>query len=462
MWKGRFKECTGELVQNFTESIDVDKHFYQQDITCSKIHVQMLAKQKIIEQAEAETIIFGLNQIQEEIEKGEFEWRKELEDVHMNIENRLVELIGSVGKKLHTGRSRNDQVAIDFRLYVSEKLSFWQKNLLELIHSLLEQTKRHRDTILPGYTHFQPAQPVSLAHHLLAYIQMLKRDYQRIEESQKRIRISPLGAAALGGTTYPIDPEYVAKELGFEGIFSNSLDAVSDRDFVLEAIFIGGMIMTHLSRLGEELIIWANPNFGFISLPDEFATGSSIMPQKKNPDVAELVRGKTGKVYGNLMAMFSLMKALPLAYNRDLQEDKPPFLDTDKIISQSLLVLAAMFKNLKFNSKRMKQAIRLGYLNATEFADYLVRKGLSFREAHYQAGQAVAYAEGKSCGLEDLSLEELKTFSPLVQEDVWEVLDYEDAINRRKGPGSTGYESVQKQVYDLENWLEKKEAGGSV
>jgi argininosuccinate lyase len=360
-----------------------------------------------------------------------------------------------VGQKLHTGRSRNDQVALDFRLFVHNRLLEWKTELKQLISSLLDQAQKNREVILPGYTHMQPAQPVSLAHHLLAYCQMFSRDMGRVADCVKRVSVSPLGAAALAGTTYPLRPASVADELGLEGTFANSMDAVSDRDFVLESLFVGSQIMAHLSRLCEEIIIWSNPGFGFIKLPDAFATGSSIMPQKKNPDVAELMRGKTGRVYGNLMALLTIMKGLPLAYNRDMQEDKEPFFDTDKTVSMSVTIMGQMVHALIFRPEAMHAALRKGYLNATELADYLVGKGIPFRQAHHITGNAVGYAEKNEKCLEDCSLEELRTFSELIDEDVFAVLAYETAVGRREVPGGTGPASVDAQIRHLRAQLEE-------
>jgi len=469
LWSGRFHEEVSQLVGEYTDSLDCDRLFARHDVQGSIAHVRMLARQGVLSAEEAEQIQSGLASILEEIEQGSFPWRRDMEDVHLNIEHRLTELLGPVGQKLHTGRSRNDQVALDFRLYVSERLQSWENGLLELIKALLRRAEEHVATIMPGFTHLQPAQPVSLAHHLLAYCQMFRRDVERIADCQKRTRVSPLGAAALGGTTYPLDPRLVAEELGFGDVFRNSLDAVSDRDFALEAVFVSGLIMTHLSRLCEELVLWANPGFHFVRLPDRFATGSSIMPQKKNPDVAELMRGKTGRTYGALMSLFTLLKGLPLAYNRDLQEDKPPFVEADQTVDPSLHIMARMMEAMRFDPDRMRQATRSGYLNATEFADYLVGKGIPFRQAHHITGQAVAFAEkqgGK--GLEDLGLEELRGFSPLVEEDVYEVLDYAEAVAKRMTLGGTGYEAVRSQIDELSAWLGEKggsedgECGGSV
>ena len=462
MWKGRFKQDIDKLVLDFSASIDIDEHFAEFDIKGSIAHARMLMKQGILTKEEGDKIISGLLKIKEEIERGEFPWRQELEDVHLNIEMRLTELIGDVGKKLHTARSRNDQVALDFRLFVSSRLLFWKEALLELIGVFLKRAEENIYVIMPGYTHLQPAQPISLAHHLLAYVEMFKRDVQRIEEVKKRVDVSPLGAAALAGTTYEIDPDFVAKELGLTSRFSNSLDAVSDRDFVIEPLFVGAVIMMHLSRLCEEIILWANPCFGFVSLPDEFATGSSIMPQKKNPDICELIRGKSARSFGNLLSLLGLMKSLPLAYNRDMQEDKQPFLDTDKIVSMSLVVMARMFDKIVFNPENMKQALNKGFLNATELADYLVVKGVPFREAHHITGSLVAYAEEKNKTLEELSIEEFRKFSGLIDKDVYNVLDYKNAVARRKIFGATGFESVEAQIEMGKRWLAHKKDGGSV
>jgi len=451
-WGGRFKRPTSKLVEDYTQSVDFDRYLFKQDIIGSKAHAKSLAKAGIINQDELNLLLKGLDQIAQEIEQGEFKWRRELEDVHMNIEARLIELVGDVGKKLHTARSRNDQVALDFRLFVAERLKSWQKALLEVINSLLIQAEQNVQTLLPGFTHLQPAQPISLAQHLLAYAWMLKRDFERIQDCLVRVEVSPLGAAALAGSTYALDPNWVKDELGLGQAFANSMDAVADRDFVLEALFVGSVVQMHLSRWCAEIILWANPCFGFVSLPDEFATGSSIMPQKKNPDVAELMRGKTGRVYGNLIALLTILKGLVLTYNRDLQEDKEPFLDTDKTVFASLQLMAEMTLQLKFNSEKMLQTLKKGYLNATELADYLVSKGIPFREAHHLTGQLVSLAEEKKVGLEELSLEEMQTVCPQIEEDVYNVLDYFQAVKRRNISGGTGFESIANQLSELKKW----------
>ncbi len=453
LWGGRFSGDTAPLVERYTCSVGFDSRLYAQDIAGSKAHAAMLAKQGIITSSDCEAIHRGLDQILGEIEAGTFVWREDLEDVHMNIEHRLTELVGTPGQKLHTGRSRNDQVALDFRLFVADCLTQWSDLLRELVRVILTQAEAHEDVLLPGCTHFQPAQPVSLAQHLLAYAQMFRRDRERVTDALKRVRVCPLGAAALAGTTHPLDPEQVRASLGLDDVFANSMDAVSDRDFVLEASFCGSLVMMHLSRLCEEIIIWANPRFGFVRLPDAYSTGSSIMPQKKNPDVAELMRGKTGRVYGDLMALLTLMKGLPMAYNRDMQEDKEPFLDVHDTVAPSVEIMAGMLAELRFNRDRMAQALKTGFLNATELADYLAAKGIPFRQAHHITGAAVAFAEERGVGLEDLSLDELRHFSPDIAEDVFAVLDYENAVARRKMPGGTGPESVRMQCRALRDWL---------
>ena len=454
LWGGRFEAATDRLVEQYTASVGADRRLALQDIRGSMAHARMLGKQKVLRSEDVDAILEGLRRVESEVATGTFVWKDELEDVHMNIEARLTELIGEAGKRLHTGRSRNDQVALDFRLHVDEALEHWQAHLGELIQVLVLRAEEHVRTLLPGCTHLQPAQPVSLAQHLLAYAWMCRRNFDRVADARKRVRISPLGAAALAGTTYPIDPEMVAREVGFPEIFSNSMDAVADRDFVMESVFCACVIMAHLSRLCEELILWANPAFGFVRLPDAFATGSSIMPQKKNPDVAELMRGKTGRVYGDLTALLTLVKGLPLTYNRDLQEDKEPFFDADTTVSSSLRLMAAMMAEMEFVPERMLAMLRKGFLNATELADYLVGKGLAFRDAHHAVGRAVAFAEEQGQGLEDLSLEDLRTFSPLIVEDVYEVLDYHQAVARRSAPGGTGEGPVREQIAALRTWLE--------
>ncbi len=456
MWSGRFSDHTTNLVEEYTQSLDYDKHLYTQEIHGSKAHVHMLARQGIITLIEAEKMLDALNTIHEEIKNNTFSWRTDLEDIHMNIEHRLTELIGSIGKKVHTGRSRNDQVALDMRLFTSDALRLWKRELRELIGIFVAKAEEHKKTILPGYTHLQPAQPISLAQHLLAYAWMFKRDTERVQECEQRTRISPLGAGALAGTTYNLDPYSITKELDMYGVFDNSMDAVSDRDFVVEAIFCASVIMMHLSRFCEEIILWSNPSFGFILLPDAYATGSSIMPQKKNPDVAELMRGKVGSVYGALFALFTILKALPLTYNRDLQEDKKHFIETHTTIYTSLALMRDMLTALSFNNEKMSEALSKGFLNATELADYLVTKGFSFRDAHHTTGKIVVLAEQKGCALEKLSLEEFKSICDIIESDVFHVLDYNTAVERRCTHGSTGYTSIEEQLHTIKTWLQSK------
>ncbi len=455
-WGGRFSKGPEEAVAEYTESCSYDQALYAHDIAGSKAHARMLGRQGIISTQEAETLVQGLDTVQAEIEAGDFMWKTALEDVHMNIESRLTEIVGDVGKKLHTGRSRNDQVGLAFRLFVSDSMREWQRLTRELVAVFVQRAKEHQDSILPGYTHLQPAQPVSLAQHMLAYAWMFTRDSARMQECEGRVRISPLGAAALAGTTYDLDPHSVAEELQMYGVFHNSMDAVADRDFLAEALFTASCTMMHLSRFCEEILLWANPAFGFIKLPDGYATGSSIMPQKKNPDVAELMRGKVGRVYGSLTAMLTTLKGLPLTYNRDLQEDKEPFLDADKTLRASLALMAGMLEAITFRTDRMYAACKAGFLNATELADYLVGKGIPFREAHHITGAAVALAEQAGKGLEDLELAELQNICPQIEADVFAVLDYRAAVERRNTPGGTGPKSVQKQLIDIQTWLESQ------
>lgn len=452
-WGGRFAEGPKEAVALYTESVSFDQAMYAHDIRGSQAHARMLARQGVISPEEAEILVRGLESVRAEIASGKFVWQTALEDVHMNVESRLTELVGDVGKKLHTGRSRNDQVCLDFRLLVSDRLRAWQELLRELIQVYTDRAAEHAQDILPGCTHMQPAQPVSLGHHLMAYAWMLRRDVLRMRDAERRVRISPLGAAALAGTTYPLDPASVAEDLGMYGVFDNSMDAVADRDFLLEALFCASCTMMHLSRCCEEIIYWANPAFGFVRLPDGYATGSSIMPQKKNPDVAEIMRGKVGRVYGALMAMLTTLKGLPLTYNRDLQEDKEPFLDTDRTLSSSLQLMAGMMRELGYNTARMRAACGSGFLNATELADYLVGKGIPFRQAHHMTGAAVALAEKSARPLEALSLEELRAICDRIDNDVYAVLDYDAAMRRRETPGGTGPQSVARQISTMRQWL---------
>ncbi|ADU96119.1 argininosuccinate lyase [Thermovibrio ammonificans HB-1] len=446
LWGGRFKESTNKLVEQFTESVSYDKRLAPFDIAGSVAHVRMLAKQGILSKEEADRIVEGLHKVLEEVESGKFEWKTELEDVHMNVEKRLTELVGPVGGKLHTGRSRNDQVATDVRLYVRHEIEEVLKLLKELRRAFLKQAEEHIDVVMPGYTHLQIAQPVLYSHHMLAYYHMFKRDEERFRDTLKRVNVSPLGSAALAGTSYPLDREFTAELLGFEGVTRNSMDAVSDRDFVAETIFNCAMVMMHLSRLSEELIIWSTEEFGFIELPDAFCTGSSIMPQKKNPDVSELTRGKTGRVYGDLMAILTILKGLPLTYNRDLQEDKEPLFDALDTVKMALKVNALVVAGMKPKAERMREQARKGFSLATDLADYLAKKGMPFREAHRVVGELVAYCLDTGKELDQLTLEEFKRFSDLFGEDVLSLMSVEGSVNSRNVIGGTAREQVLKEI----------------
>ncbi len=446
LWGGRFSKETSELVEQFTASIHFDKRLYKQDIAGSIAHVKMLARQKIIAPEEAESIIKGLKEIEDEIKKGQFDFLVKDEDIHMAIERRLHEKIGPVASKLHTARSRNDQIVLDMRLYLKEQIEEIITLLRRLMLSLVEKAEAHVETIMPGYTHLQRAQPISLAHHLLAYVQMLKRDEERLRDCYKRVDIMPLGSAALAGTTFPIDRHFVAELLGFSKVGENSIDSVSDRDFIIEFLSISAIIAMHLSRMAEELVLWSSQEFNFIEIDDAFCTGSSIMPQKKNPDIAELVRGKSGRVIGNLLSLLIVLKGLPLAYNRDLQEDKEPLFDTIDAIKPSLEILAQLWVNITIKKQDMFHATQKGFLLATDLADYLAKKGLGFRQAHRVVGEIVKYCQEQGKELENLSLEEMQRFSPLIEQDVKDALDLKKAVARRNSYGGTGFEEVKRQI----------------
>lgn len=445
-WAGRFDEPMSELVKRYTASIAFDKRLWQQDIRASLAHAKMLCKQKIVTQEDLTAIENGMAQIKEEIETGRFHWSLDLEDVHFNIEKRLTELVGDSGKRLHTARSRNDQVATDMRLFVRDSIDSILLILKKFQTVLLNLAEREANTAMPGLTHLQIAQPISFGHHLMAYFEMFCRDVERLQNTRCRLNKLPLGAAALAGTTYPIDREMIAKELGFDGLCLNSLDAVSDRDFAIEFCADAALLMMHISRLSEELVLWMNPRFGFITLPDRFCTGSSIMPQKKNPDVPELARGKTGRVYGHLTALLTLMKSQPLAYNKDNQEDKEPLFDTIDTLSDTLLIFTEMLEGLKVKPQALLNALKEGFAMATDLADYLVKKGIPFRDAHAAVGRAVKMAEQKGVGLSDLSLKELQQFCPAVENDVFECLKIENALNARAHIGATAPSCVLKAI----------------
>jgi argininosuccinate lyase len=446
LWSGRFSEPVSELVKRFTASVDFDRRLAEFDIDGSLAHARMLAACNILGKEDLAAIESGLTQIRGEIRAGAFEWSLDAEDVHLNIEKRLTALVGDAGKRLHTARSRNDQVATDVRLYLRASID----DIIELLQSaqraLIELASQHTNTIMPGFTHMQVAQPVSYAHHLMAYFEMLARDAQRMGDCRKRVNRLPLGSAALAGTSFPINRQMVAKELGFDGVCENSLDAVSDRDFAIEFCSAAALTMTHLSRFCEELIIWMNPRFAFVDLADRFCTGSSIMPQKKNPDVPELIRGKTGRVNGHLVALLTLMKGQPLAYNKDNQEDKEPLFDTVDTLTASLRVFADMVGGIKVNAAAMRRAALEGFATATDLADYLVKKGLPFREAHEAVAQAVKFADGRHCDLADLKLEELQQFSALVEDDVFAALTLEGSLESRSHIGGTAPARVKAAI----------------
>lgn len=446
LWGGRFAGTTDAAVEAFTSSIDIDRRLYRHDIEGSIAHCRMLAKCDIIVEDEAETLIRGLEQIRTEIEKGGFAFTDRLEDIHMHIEHRLAEIVGTTARKLHTARSRNDQVATDIRLWLRDLTRSLLGGLHHFRKALTEMAECHIDVIMPGYTHLQRAQPVLFSHYLMAYYEMFTRDAQRFEDGLKRINVLPLGSAALAGTTYPIDREYVADLLGFTAVSENSLDAVSDRDFIIEFLGAASICMMHFSRLSEELVLWSSSEFGFVMIPDAFSTGSSIMPQKKNPDVPELVRGKAGRVFGSLVAVLTTMKSLPLAYNRDMQEDKIPLFDAADTLCACVDIYTRMFPALKINAPIMGDAMKTGYMNATDLADYLASKGMPFREAHGCVGAAVRYAIERNRELHELDIDELRSFSDLIGDDIFNLLTPRAMIERRCCFGGTATANVREAI----------------
>ncbi|MBK7566055.1 MAG: argininosuccinate lyase [Propionivibrio sp.] len=452
-WAGRFTEPMSELVKRYTASVEFDKRMWRQDIRGSLAHAKMLAKQSIISTVDYADIQRGMAQIVAEIESGAFEWSSDLEDVHLNIEKRLTTLIGDAGKRLHTGRSRNDQVATDIRLFLRDAIDDILVLLGQFQLNVLDLAEREAATPMPGFTHLQVAQPITFGHHLMAWFEMMRRDSERLAEVRRRTNRLPLGAAALAGTTYPIDREFVAAELGFEGLCENSLDAVSDRDFAIEFCAASALLMMHFSRMSEELVLWMNPRFGFVKIADRFCTGSSIMPQKKNPDVPELARGKTGRVYGHLTALLTLMKGQPLAYNKDNQEDKEPLFDTVDTVSDTLRIFADMIAGITACPDNMRDALRQGFATATDLADYLTRKGLPFRDAHETVGLAVRRAEELGVDLPQLSLVELQTFSPLIGDDIFAVLTVEGSLAARDHIGGSSPERVRAAIARARNHL---------
>ncbi|MBI1423983.1 MAG: argininosuccinate lyase [Gammaproteobacteria bacterium] len=445
-WAGRFNEPTNAFVEAFTASVGFDRRMYKQDIAGSIAHATMLAKVGVLTTEECKLIVDGLKAIELDIQNDQFNWSVALEDVHMNIEARLTDRIGVVGKKLHTGRSRNDQVATDIRLYLRDEIDLIAAELQRLQTALLDLAAAHAETILPGFTHLQTAQPITFGHHLLAWFEMLQRDRERLTDCRKRVNVMPLGAAALAGTTYPIDRSETASLLGFAGIAENSLDAVSDRDFAIEFTSVAALMLMHMSRFSEELILWSASQFGFIELGEGFCTGSSIMPQKKNPDVPELIRGKTGRIFGHLMGLLTLMKSQPLAYNKDNQEDKEPLFDTVDNLKGCLRVFADMVPAIQVNKERMYAAAKQGFSTATDLADYLVRKGVAFRDAHEIVGQSVRYGIANKKDLSEMSLDELQQFSNVIDTDVFKVLSLEGSVAARNHLGGTAPQQVKAAI----------------
>lgn len=446
LWGGRFAENTDEFVEAFTASVNFDQRMYRQDIAGSLAHAQMLERCGVLTSEDFEAISRGLTEIRNEIASGEFQWSVALEDVHMNIEARLTAKIGDAGKRLHTGRSRNDQVATDIRLYLRDSMDQIDTALTQLLESYLQLAEPHADTILPGFTHLQTAQPVTLGHHVMAWFEMGLRDRSRLRDARARMNQSPLGAAALAGTSYPIDRQLTSELLGFDSPCENSLDAVSDRDFAIEFCSFAALLMMHLSRIAEELVLWSSAQFAFIELPDRYCTGSSIMPQKKNPDVPELVRGKCGRSYGHLLSLLTLMKSQPLTYNKDNQEDKEPLFDSIDTVNGCLRAFADMIPAIKVNRESMLAAAQKGFATATDLADYLVRKGLPFRDAHEAVGQSVAYAVDQGRDLSELSLEELQRFSQLIDTDVFDVLTLTGSVASRTHIGGTAPDTVREAI----------------
>jgi len=446
LWGGRFTKSADKTAEGFTSSLAFDRRLYRQDIRGSIAHARMLGRQGIIPTEDAALIEQGLREIEAEIEAGQFPFRQEFEDIHLNIEKRLIEKIGPAGGRLHTARSRNDQVVTDVHLWVKDEIAAVQRLISDLQGTLLDRAREQMGVIMPGYTHLQRAQPILLSHHLMAYFWMLERDYGRLADALKRADISPLGAGAMAGTTFPIDREFTAAELGFAGVYPNSMDAVSDRDFVIEFVAAAAICQMHLSRLAEEMVNWSSTEFGFVEMDDAYATGSSIMPQKKNPDVAEIVRGKTGRVYGDLMALLTVLKGIPLTYHSDLQEDKERLFDAVDTLKACLTVMTGMLATVRFNRERMAQAVRQDFSNATDMADYLAKKGMPFREAHEVVGRAVLYCIERGKYLADCTLAEFKGFSALFEEDIYEAIAPETCVNLRTSQGGTAPAEVEKQL----------------
>ena len=458
LWGGRFSKSTDEMINDFQASIDFDKRMYAEDIAGSIAHATMLAKVGIISEADRDAIVAGLKDIYKTIEEGNFSFEVALEDIHMNIEKRLTDAIGDAGGRLHTARSRNDQVALDTHMFIRRQVVEVQKLILDMQKALVETAEKYSDVIMPGYTHLQRAQPVLFSHHMMAYFSMLKRDFDRFVGVYERCDIMPLGAGALAGTTFPIDRKYVAEQLNFENIYSNSLDAVSDRDYIMEFLSAASILMVHLSRLSEETILWCSREFFFIELDDAHCTGSSMMPQKKNPDVSELVRGKTGRVVGHLMAMLSTVKGLPLAYNKDLQEDKEGIFDTIDTIKFSLAVYARILRGMKVRPEVMRKAVAEDFSNATDLADYLVKKSMPFRQAHAVSGKAVHHCIEESKWLSDMSMTEFKELSNLFEEDIYDAISPETCVKNRNSYGGTSYSQVEMQLQQAHGIMDLESA----
>ena len=446
LWGGRFEKTTDALVEDFHSSIRFDQRLYKEDIQGSIAHARMLGSVGVISEDEANDLIKGLAEILDDIQAGKVEFEIGAEDIHMNIEKLLTERIGQVGKKLHTGRSRNDQVALDLRLYLRTEIDQTKVLVEKLLHTLLNLAEEHLETWMPGYTHMQKAQPITMAHHMMAYVQMFLRDLDRLQDTRKRLNVSPLGSGAMAGTTFSLDREKVAFEMSFESVTLNSLDGVSDRDFALEFLAAASILMMHLSRICEELVIWSSGEFQFISMDDAYSTGSSIMPQKKNPDVAELVRGKTGRVYGDLMALLTVMKGLPLAYNKDMQEDKEPIFDAVDTIQKCLLVIEPMLRTMQVHRDTLSRGAKGGFTNATDLADYLAKKGLPFREAHELVGRIVLHCSKQGIGLEELSLSDYQALSPIFEEDLFKTIGIEFCVRARKLTGGPSPETVAEGI----------------
>ncbi len=455
LWGGRFTKETDKLVYNFNASISFDKKFYKQDIEGSIAHVCMLGKQGILTKEEMQAIVKCLDEIRTDVENGRLEITDEYEDIHSFVEANLIDRLGDTGKKLHTGRSRNDQVALDMRLYTRLEVLYTDELLDELLHTILKIMEENTETIMPGFTHLQKAQPITLAHHMGAYFEMFKRDRQRLFDIFKRMNYCPLGSGALAGTTYPLDREYTAELMGFDGPTLNSLDGVSDRDYLIEFLSALSTIMMHLSRFSEEIIIWNSNEYQFVEIDDAYSTGSSIMPQKKNPDIAELVRGKTGRVYGALMSLLTTMKGIPLAYNKDMQEDKELAFDAMDTVKGCLALFQGMLATMKFNKEQMRRSASCGFTNATDAADYLVNHGVPFRDAHGIVGQIVLYCIEKGIAIDEMSLEELKAISPVFEEDVYEAISMETCVNKRLTIGAPGKEAMEKVIAIEKEYLEK-------